>query len=514
MADSQRKTAQLWDEQYLVGYYSSSNEFKSADNQLCTKNMFQVKPNTTYWLGVPFATSGFLAILKFDSTGAFIERISLSNYIGQGISYTTDANTYYININFSSGYGATYHNDIIIAESSTALPYEPYGWVHSLRKLTTATEAVENPLYSDGTAITAYTIKGNTVQSGTPTPSAPISVNGVGNKTANLFDKDNIANVNGYITSDKVILSSGVKSLLVPCQPNTTYTVSRQYKTKRFYIGFITSSQVVNNMPVTNVTGDNGATSLTSTSGNDSQYLIIFYAKTEGTDSNTAAEIEQFINGLMVNTGSTAKPYEPYGYKIPISSGQTALNPIYLTGQLMAVESADTLSSSGTVTYQYKKYEIKGTEDTISGYTNSAGKLGFQYERLDMVSNSRANGVCSHFVPIQSISWTTTNSICFGANNKAIYFIFSDAMATQYNLTDITSIKQWLADQYAAGTPVTIVYPLETAQTETVTAPSIPTTEGANSITVDTTVQPSEFLATWTGWHNASVKEYDGSQWQ
>lgn len=42
---------------------------------------------------------------------------------------------------------------------------------------------------------------------------------------------------------------------------------------------------------------------------------------------------------------------------------------------------------------------------------------------------------------------------------------------------------------------------------ETVTAPSIPTTEGVNSITVDTTVQPSEFSATWTGWHNASVKE-------
>lgn len=34
-----------------------------------------------------------------------------------------------------------------------------------------------------------------------------------------------------------------------------------------------------------------------------------------------------------------------------------------------------------------------------------------------------------------------------------------------------------------------------------------------DSYTVDTTVQPSEFTATWTGWHNASVKEWDGSQW-
>lgn len=44
-------------------------------------------------------------------------------------------------------------------------------------------------------------------------------------------------------------------------------------------------------------------------------------------------------------------------------------------------------------------------------------------------------------------------------------------------------------------------------------AAQIPTTEGANTITVDTTVQPSEFTATWTGWHNATVKEWDGQNW-
>ena len=76
---------------------------------------------------------------------------------------------------------------------------------------------------------------------------------------------------------------------------------------------------------------------------------------------------------------------------------------------------------------------------------------------------------------------------------------------------------------------MTVWYVLATAETATVNEPlmklgdysdsisnavSIPTTEGANSITVDTTVQPSEFTATWTGWHDSSVKERDGSQWQ
>lgn len=55
---------------------------------------------------------------------------------------------------------------------------------------------------------------------------------------------------------------------------------------------------------------------------------------------------------------------------------------------------------------------------------------------------------------------------------------------------------------------------LPTPTTTQITMPSIPTTQGANSITVDTTVQPSEFTATWTGWHDSSVKEYDGTNWQ
>jgi hypothetical protein len=92
-----------------------------------------------------------------------------------------------------------------------------------------------------------------------------------------------------------------------------------------------------------------------------------------------------------------------------------------------------------------------------------------------------------------------------------------------------TDFITWLQNQYANNTPVTIWYALANEETTTVNEPlmkignyadtlsnatAIPTTEGANSITVDTTVQPSEFTATWTGWHDANVKEWDGSDWQ
>lgn len=109
---------------------------------------------------------------------------------------------------------------------------------------------------------------------------------------------------------------------------------------------------------------------------------------------------------------------------------------------------------------------------------------------------------------------------------------FANGTTTMMIVTDVAttaaSFNQWLADQYAAGTPVTIWYVLAAPETAIVNEPlmkigdyadtlsnaaQIPTTEGANSITVDTTIQPSEFTATWTGWHNANVKEWDGSQW-
>ena len=46
-----------------------------------------------------------------------------------------------------------------------------------------------------------------------------------------------------------------------------------------------------------------------------------------------------------------------------------------------------------------------------------------------------------------------------------------------------------------------------------ITMPTFTLADGANTVSVDTTVQPSEMAMTYRGWHDASVKEWDGSQW-
>lgn len=123
------RTGNLWDEETLVGYYNSSGSYTYATGQLCTKNKIPVTPNTQYWLGVPATDpAAFLSVSTYNSQGAFVERFVLSSYSGAGVSYTTNANTYYINVNFSTYYGGTYKNNVMICEGSNVMPYEPYGY--------------------------------------------------------------------------------------------------------------------------------------------------------------------------------------------------------------------------------------------------------------------------------------------------------------------------------------------------------------------------------------------------
>lgn len=74
---------------------------------------------------------------------------------------------------------------------ATIKTYNGSTWENAVvRKYGTASEIITPPttIYADGTAITNYTIKGNTVQNGTPTPSNPVTVQGVGVRTENLFE--------------------------------------------------------------------------------------------------------------------------------------------------------------------------------------------------------------------------------------------------------------------------------------------------------------------------------------
>lgn len=472
MADSQRKTANLFDGTLLGGYYTSVNYSTSGDENVFKSIKVYLTAGT-----YTFSWGKNVNVVRMIIDGTYIQGGS-TNISSYTFTSTTDD---YVGVSFrdttSSSTVWDVTTPIMLNEGQTALPYEPYGWKHSLRKLTTATEAVENPLYSDGTAITAYTLKGNTVQNGTPTPSNPVDVNGLGVRTENLFDlsttTNEVINSNGSITP----ASAGDPYYLSEYISADNVTISVQYKetaaAEIFTVGVYDSSKSFIRRDVI--------------SNNSVSYENVAYIRINYRDKN--------CQNVMLNTGSTAKPYEPYGYKIPISSGGVTTN-IYL-------------GSTQTVR-QIKKYEFTGNEQ----WTQSGARPAVCYTPWSAIGGTPyGHFYCDRTVEVES-QWDLAYGKALSDNNLALWIFESAVTATEF--------KQYLAEQYANGTPVTVWYVLETPQTAVVNEPlmkigdyadtlsnaaQIPTTEGANSITVDTTVQPSEFTATWTGWHDAEVKE-------
>ena len=92
---------------------------------------------------------------------------------------------------------------------------------------------------------------------------------------------------------------------------------------------------------------------------------------------------------------------------------------------------------------------------------------GYYVTVTDLIVNVSIPAKCSHFNYVR-YTWETGGLGNFANHNliRNVYFV-----------TDKDSVeawKQWLADQYAAGTPVIVVYPLATSVTESVTSQSVP----------------------------------------
>ena len=187
-------------------------------------------------------------------------------------------------------------------------------------------------------------------------------------------------------------------------------------------------------------------------------------------------------------TGDLVESGEHAGqYAIPVTcAGQTS--PIYLTEPLRKIgDYADSVSSDGTVTRRVKKYEFTGEENIIADRSYSR----FRFRLIDSFSLGirKTPIICSHYQSIadgRPIADVPDNSIYSDSDSQSGYWYIK---TTDYSAAD--DFKAFLATQYANGTPVTVWYVLANPVTETVTAPTITTAKGANTLTVDTTLQPS-----------------------
>lgn len=200
-------------------------------------------------------------------------------------------------------------------------------------------------------------------------------------------------------------------------------------------------------------------------------------------DPNTAIITPSDIEFVMLNLGSTALPYEPYGYKLPPTVNGTEY-PIYL-GKV-------------ETTRRIKKLVLTG-EETVRKDTNS-GRSTRYYIAISGIERDATNLLSSHFT---YSPWYEP-----GTMKGYINTVYFSMERSQY--PEIADFKSYLAAQYANGTPVTVWYVLATPETAIVNEPlmkigdyadtisfaqagvTIPTANGENVLDVPTEVPPSE----------------------
>lgn len=183
-------------------------------------------------------------------------------------------------------------------------------------------------------------------------------------------------------------------------------------------------------------------------------------------------------------------------WTLPITcAGQTT--PVYL-GQVQTVR-------------EIKKLILNGTEEWSKASTTLLNAFriilnGYLREAVNVL-------VCTHYKGIAPIGDVTMlnnfdTALLLTASGNNYFYIRDD------NYTTVEDFKTYLAAQYAAGTPVTVWYILATPETAIVNEPlckidtyadvldsedaavTVPITRGENTLTIGTTLQPSEITVT------------------
>jgi len=128
-------------------------------------------------------------------------------------------------------------------------------------------------------------------------------------KGKNLFDKDSVTYLVGYPTGTTIVSNTYHRTIYIPCEPNTTYTVQKinQGGNKRFALA-TTSVLPDVGVAVLQFTQDNNADSLTITTDNTANYLLIWCWVT----NDTGVTWGEILNSLQVEKGPTATTYEAY----------------------------------------------------------------------------------------------------------------------------------------------------------------------------------------------------------
>lgn len=278
-----------------------------------------------------------------------------------------------------------------------------------------------------------YKIYGNTEQTGTPTPENPIYPSECGERTENLCDESTL--LNGYYETTSYQYSPNDNyrcfSLSLPAG---TYTLFAKSDTLIIRLLRVSSASLGAN-PVNR--------------DNQSYAFTLPVAETIYVSLRNSTTTNDFT-GLttMLNTGITPRPYEPYGYKLPLTS---------------AGQNVDIYLGESQTTRQIRKLVLTGEENWGYNDSNHTAYL----TTLDSFLGEGVSVISTHYTAVSNKTVYTQLSdkqCCLRANGNYLWIRDND-------YSTAANFKVYLQQQYANGTPVTVWYVLATAETGTLNEP-------------------------------------------
>ena len=333
----------------------------------------------------------------------------------------------------------------------------------------------------NGRPLTDYRISGNTVQDGTPSHDDPVYAAGSGVRTAQIIDYT-LSESGGIDASGNLSAAANLwrSNVFYGIYGDITLSFVKYPTLQRVRVNYYDENYSHISREELNMDAASGVSLTIPTSAKYFKWTL--YAST-----GTIIDID-FVRQcyIMFNAGSTALPYEPYGYKLPLTVNGTE-HPIYL-GQV-------------ETTRKIVKRTFNGSESFDLG--SVIGQIVFN-TGLTLIDNG---AICSHYILKKTYSSTGKPYIRLKSN--AIWFELDN---TGYETKEacLSDFIAYLKQQYANGTPVIIWYVLATEETAIVNEPlmkigdyadtvsfaqagvTIPTVNGENVLDVPTEVPPSQ----------------------
>jgi hypothetical protein len=271
-------------------------------------------------------------------------------------------------------------------------------------------------------------------------------------------------------------------SIYIPCEGNTTYTISK--------VGNITETML--RLGTTDVTptigvkilnknvGGSDINSLTLTTHANAKYLVAMI-----TTSRFSGDINEVLSTIQIECGETATEYKPFEVLDTFAIPTSIVNREDWGRGVSEAYHTDIEYRDGRWYYikRTKRLVCNGTEGWMLGGTSdypTLCRVELYYTDVLNVSTSD-NAIKSNLYPSRTSGDTYRKNI--GISTSSQYIQIYD---TEYNTDNIGLWKSHLADLYASGNPLIIEYalaePIEEDITDLIKGSKFLKTEGGGSI--------------------------------